>query len=1603
MIDHSGWRMAGCCASNGGGRTMSKIEINSFSGIRPVISADKLSGIEAQTANNCKVRSKSLVPLLSDVSTIPSYRFEYEDGFGSWSHVYTGNLHLGGSSSYLDDTAPSTPKISTKEIINRNSVTAWTFTTGATVGGTGYSINQAATLSNFDVSGDRIRVTFDVQGAYHGSMTALYPDTAPITAAPRTMNVTVSGTTFSIQNQKVALPGDYGDLILQNISAESGRVVFRKVSTRGTYCLYAPPYKATFEFVLNFGAELGRERAVVYRVTTVNEAGIESPASAASNLVTVGANMIPHVASLPSGTKRLYRAAGSASDSQYYFVAEVYGTSYDDLIADADLGEAMPDIENPPTNLAQVVRLPGGFLAGFKGRDIYFSDPYMLYSWNSDYTLTSQYDIVGIATRGEDLIVLTDTTHYIISGATPDVMTMTELSLTQPCSSMLGICSVGTTVGYVSPDGFVVIDGNSGRIITDQFYSRDQWQALVPANIKAKEYDGNIMLWTSTTSGLILDYTHHHVTTFSGGGAGQFTWKSKVFSSDLPIEMHVAQVTGASGSHALTLWADGVQVFNSFVEANTDLPLTRGMAAGKDWEIQISGSTQVDGIVVIHRERIILNGPVRITKAQTEGSWRRMLFLFPTSSRFKVIRARSSTGSIVASFYRDASSDSSATVNGDAEVRLTQQTDNDLWEVDIQATGEVYEVLLVPRTPQVVGGLVSLRNVTHLRGHLFHFPSRGSFKVGRVRGSNGAITGTLNLYADEAVSPTVSVSVSNDVDFRITGLGNCELVEAEFIPSDQGTQVDEILLVPRRVETVDGPVVLRDRPTWKGMLFQFRGRGSFKVARVRGPAGTVTGTLNFYANEAATATVTVAISSDVDVRLTGLGNCELVEVEFIPTSQSIQADEIFLMPRSIETVSGPIVVRNRPTWKGMLFQFPEKGTFKVGRLRGPSGTVTGTLNFYVDESASATVSTSITTDADFRITGINAAELVEVEFVPTDQTIQCDELVLIPRTVMMINGPTLITRRDRLSWRGMVFAFHNKGSFKVGRIRGRAGSVSATLNFYADEAASATVTTSVSSDVDFRITGLNDAELVEVEVVPTGEIDDLLLIPRQVVTVTGPVVLSSSNRDSWKGMLFQFPDKGSFKVARVRGRAGSVSATLNFYENEAATATSTVSLASDTDVRLTGVNAVELVEVELVPTGEIDEVVLIPRTVQTVNGPIVLSKAGRLSWKGTVVQFPDTGTFKVARIRGRAGSVSATLNLYSNEAETVTRTISISSDTDVRLDLLTPNELWEIEVVSTGEIDELVLIPRTVQTVNGPVVLRTDNRLSWKGNVFYFPRRGWFKVARVRGNPGATLGTLNLRSDESNTVTLATTISNDTDLRLAEQTPTDLWEVEMTGNGDLDEVILWPQFAQDTNSPVIRVARGESQAPASWLAREFRYPEPVRMRTAQIKSRTYPVTLTIYCDGSQVAGSPYTVSDASEFRLSQPISSGRVWEFDASASGVLDEVVLWAEQLIPANDGLVALKYDGVNGVISTLAKVIQYPQEDYFSCVRVHASSYPVTLRIYRDGGKTVHYQTSITNDNGRWLPKWQPARKWEVDAVTTSGIIYSINLAKSMSGLRR
>ena len=129
-------------------------------------------------------------------------------------------------------------------------------------------------------------------------------------------------------------------------------------------------------------------------------------------------------------------------------------------------------------------------MAAFMGRTVYFSEPYHFHAWPEKYTLTTNYDIIGLGVFGHTLVVMTAGQPYVISGIAPDQMVMEKLDVNYPCVNKRGIVDLGFAVAYPSPDGLVVVSSNGAQLATKTMMTRDQWQGLSPDTMIAAQYEG---------------------------------------------------------------------------------------------------------------------------------------------------------------------------------------------------------------------------------------------------------------------------------------------------------------------------------------------------------------------------------------------------------------------------------------------------------------------------------------------------------------------------------------------------------------------------------------------------------------------------------------------------------------------------------------------------------------------------------------------------------------------------------------------------------------------------------------------------------------------------------------------------------------------------------------------------------------------------------------------------------------------------------------------------------------------------------------------------------------------------------------------------------
>lgn len=255
------------------------------------------------------------------------------------------------------------------------------------------------------------------------------------------------------------------------------------------------------------------ERAYVYTyVTALGEEGPPSPVSAFNNIID-GSSVTIGTFSAPPGSSdgydidniRIYRTNSTDDDADFQFVAEIdiATASYADVIANTDLGEILPstDWDRPDEDMQGIISLPNGMMMGFKGKTVFFSEPYFPHAWPAIYDQAVDYDIVGLAAIGNSGVILTTGTPYIATGGHPRNVNIRPYKINQACVSKRSIAQTNDRVMYASPDGLVEIGIDGASIATEDYFTKKEWQAFNPSSMFGQVHDGKYIVFYDTAAG----------------------------------------------------------------------------------------------------------------------------------------------------------------------------------------------------------------------------------------------------------------------------------------------------------------------------------------------------------------------------------------------------------------------------------------------------------------------------------------------------------------------------------------------------------------------------------------------------------------------------------------------------------------------------------------------------------------------------------------------------------------------------------------------------------------------------------------------------------------------------------------------------------------------------------------------------------------------------------------------------------------------------------------------------------------------------------------------------------------------------------------------
>ena len=604
---------------------MAYFKLIQFGGIAPQVSPRLLEDTLAQTASNVNLESQRLTPITDDavvnpktgVTTLASANrqsiYKYADDqwlqFDEDVDVVPGPI-AGDTNNTVYWTGQSFPRMGRSTNV---------------IGGTVYPnaffrLGIAAPTSAPTVA-----------------LAAVTPIDATVTTLTSSPSLTVTTATAhgSVVGEYVTLTGFSAQdgVAAEDINQEHKIVTVPSTTTLTVKVAVNATAVSTSSSVANGATFDGKTDALPdystsYLYTFVSTYGEEGPPSPASTVITTDDNATIELSGLETAApvgksnsnlglgavKRIYRSNTGSNTTAFQFVAEVpiATTSYTDTSNNDELAEVIPSYYwvAPPDDdsstypdgpLKGLTALPNGIMAGFTGKRLCFSEPYLPHAWPTDLRMAIEEEIVGIAAAGNGLIVGTKGSPYLVTGSDPRSMSAIKIEAAQACLSKTSLVDMGPYVIYAGPEGLVAVAGTDVQVITEGLITPDQWQDnYYPSTINATLWKGRYLAFYNTGSGyggFIFDprWGKNALTTlsasalvrgtftdpddgnayliignqikqFQGGSTAQtYTWKSKEFVPPKPTSMGFLKVNAEAYPVTVKVYGDGSVIYNAVI------------------------------------------------------------------------------------------------------------------------------------------------------------------------------------------------------------------------------------------------------------------------------------------------------------------------------------------------------------------------------------------------------------------------------------------------------------------------------------------------------------------------------------------------------------------------------------------------------------------------------------------------------------------------------------------------------------------------------------------------------------------------------------------------------------------------------------------------------------------------------------------------------------------------------------------------------------------------------------------------------------------------------------------------------------------------------
>lgn len=359
---------------------------------------------------------------------------------------------------------------------------------------------------------------------------------------------------------------------------------------------------------------------------------------------------------------RVYRTAASVSGTatfqlvptgrdgsgNYTYDMPVAQTTFVDLDVEStpqaiyqNLSEQIPTVgwDNLPDEAFGLIQYQNGILAAIYDQSVLISEAFYPYAFprgindvTKDNSYNFEYNPVAIASFRDMLIVGTGANPYVLTGSDPAYLSKQELPFNQACVGAMCVTELG--VVYPSKDGLVICDGITVAPMTTDTWTKEQWQALNPENLRMFYYKDRLLgFFVGTTAGfsydfkrtktvevieldyifydghlikdegilylLLLDDTLYYVYEWEGSASYKTqTWEGYIHTKDKALPS-VVRIDGdfTTGNTVLTLNVDNVDLTPITIENDDPYYLPNGYRF-EDLKYEFTGTTIIDSIYI---------------------------------------------------------------------------------------------------------------------------------------------------------------------------------------------------------------------------------------------------------------------------------------------------------------------------------------------------------------------------------------------------------------------------------------------------------------------------------------------------------------------------------------------------------------------------------------------------------------------------------------------------------------------------------------------------------------------------------------------------------------------------------------------------------------------------------------------------------------------------------------------------------------------------------------------------------------------------------------------------------------------------------------------